>query len=357
MLPVIGALIGQSSSTCIQWTGQPRLVPSPASLAAATLEQSKFLDPFWRPHYLLAPMPSDSAGATVAPTKLQTFGRRLLSTVVLWVLVLGALFSGNQLVADLAVLVVINVISCFALMEFCDLLGRRGIESFRTYAVLMGALFVTLLWLAETGLFFHGVSPLVVNLTLAGAVVLGLFVRRLFWLNMQQGIAAIGGTLLALVYIPWLLGFLMGIYFHSETHGAWWLLFFILVSKASDMGAYSVGSLIGRHKMIPRVSPGKTWEGFGGAIVVSTAVSIALAHFAQDKLAGITFVHALVLGVLLSVGAVIGDLVESLFKREAGVKDSGAYFPGIGGVLDLVDSLLFNAPIMFAYLVWLSTFR
>ena len=66
-----------------------------------------------------------------------------------------------------------------------------------------------------------------------------------------------------------------------------------------------------------------------------------------------TFVHALVLGLLLSAGAVAGDLVESLFKREAGVKDSGRYFPGIGGVLDLVDSLLFNAPIMYAYLVWL----
>src|SRR5262249_33904124 len=118
----------------------------------------------------------------------------------------------------------------------------------------------------------------------------------------------------------------------------------------SDTGAYSVGSLIGRHKMIPRISPGKTWEGFGGAILFSTLASLLFTHFFHNKIPGMTWIHAIVLGVLLSVGAVIGDLIESLFKREAGVKDSGRIFPGIGGMLDLLDSLLFNAPIMYLYL-------
>lgn len=300
-------------------------------------------------------MSSDHAGAPAAHSKLQTFFRRLFTTVVLWALVLGALFSGNLLVADLALLAVVAVITVFALLEFCDLVQRRGIACFRSYAVATGVLFVSAVWLAETGLLSDKVSPLVVNLALGGSIVIGLFVRRLFWTDMENGLAAVGGTLLALVYIPWLLGFLMSVYFHSEDNGSWWLLYFILVTKASDMGAYSVGSLIGRHKMIPRVSPGKTWEGLGGALAVSTGASLAFAHFAHDRLVGMTFSHALILGLLLGGGAVVGDLVESLFKREAGVKDSGAYFPGIGGVLDLVDSLLFNAPIMFAYLVWLTT--
>jgi phosphatidate cytidylyltransferase len=108
--------------------------------------------------------------------------------------------------------------------------------------------------------------------------------------------------------------------------------------------------LIGKHKMIPRISPGKTWEGFGGAIVVSTLASVLFAHFFQDKLVGMNVIHAVILGVILSVCAVVGDLIESLFKREAGVKDSGSFFPGIGGILDLLDSLLFNAPIMYLYL-------
>ncbi|MFM7101704.1 MAG: phosphatidate cytidylyltransferase, partial [Verrucomicrobiota bacterium] len=130
----------------------------------------------------------------------------------------------------------------------------------------------------------------------------------------------------------------------------YYVLYFILVTKFSDLGAYCTGSLIGRHKMIPRLSPGKTWEGFGGAIVISTGASVLFAHLAGPHLKGMTLPHALILGVLLSVAAVVGDLIESLFKREAGVKDSGKLFPGIGGILDLLDSLLFNAPLMYLYL-------
>ena len=102
--------------------------------------------------------------------------------------------------------------------------------------------------------------------------------------------------------------------------------------------------------MIPRISPGKTWEGFAGAVAVSTLASVLFAHFTGARLTGMNGKHAIILGMLLSTSAVIGDLIESLFKREAGVKDSGNYFPGIGGILDLLDSLLFNAPLMYLYL-------
>lgn len=301
-------------------------------------------------------MPSDTAGAPAAPSKLQTFLQRLVSTIVLWALVLGALFSGNRTVADLALLVVLNVICFFALLEFGDLILARGGKFFRTYALTGGVCYLGISWWAQSGRPpFDGdvLYRLALDGPLSGAIVFGLLVRRLFWKDTVGGTAAIGATLLGMVYVPWLLNYLQRCYFLGGADGSWWLLYFILVTKASDMGAYALGSLIGRHKMIPRVSPGKTWEGFGGAILASTAVSLVFAHFAQGHLAGMTVTHAAALGVLLGVGAVAGDLIESLFKREAGVKDSGRYFPGIGGVLDLVDSLLFNAPIMYAYLVWM----
>jgi phosphatidate cytidylyltransferase len=157
------------------------------------------------------------------------------------------------------------------------------------------------------------------------------------------------------MYVPWLLNFIQKINFFPFTSGTaqsgtFYVLYFIVVTKFSDIGAYCVGSLIGRHKMIPRISPGKTWEGFGGAIVVSTGASVAFAHLAAPQLQGMTTTHAVILGVMLSVAAVVGDLIESIFKREAGIKDSGKFFPGIGGILDLLDSLLFNAPLMYLYL-------
>lgn len=306
--------------------------------------------------YFPRPMPSDKPGAAVAPTKFQTFLQRLLTTVVLWAIVLGALFSGNKTAADIAVLIVLNVICFFGVLEFAGLTTAKGGDFFRSYALTGGLLYLAISWWVESGRppFDGGpVMTFVVDGPLAGAIVFGLLVRRLVWKETSGGTAAIGNTLLALVYVPWLLNYVQRCYFLPGANGSWWLLYFILVTKASDMGAYSIGSLIGRHKMIPRVSPGKTWEGFGGAILGSTLVSLAFAHFAQSHLTGLTYVHALGLGPLLGVGAVAGDLVESLFKREAGFKDSGRYFPGIGGILDLVDSLLFNAPLMYGYLVWL----
>jgi phosphatidate cytidylyltransferase len=165
-----------------------------------------------------------------------------------------------------------------------------------------------------------------------------------------MGIAAIATTLFGLMYVPWLLNFIQKINFFPGVDGKFFLLYFVLVTKFSDTGAYAVGSLIGRHKMMPRISPGKTWEGFGGAILFSTAASVVFVVFFGDKMAGMNWFHAVVLGVLFGLTAVVGDLIESLFKREAGVKDSGKIFPGIGGILDLLDSLLFNAPIMYLYL-------
>jgi phosphatidate cytidylyltransferase len=164
------------------------------------------------------------------------------------------------------------------------------------------------------------------------------------------GIQAIAVTLFGLMYVPWLFNFIQKITYFQGVDGHLYLLYFLVVTKFSDIGAYCVGSVLGRHKMIPRISPGKTWEGFAGAVVVSTGISVAFAHLAGNRLAGMNLVHAAILGIILSMAAVIGDLIESLFKREAGVKDSGRLFPGIGGILDLLDSLLFNAPLMYLYL-------
>jgi CDP-diglyceride synthetase len=126
--------------------------------------------------------------------------------------------------------------------------------------------------------------------------------------------------------------------------GTEWMFMVLVGTAACDTGAYFVGSLTGRHKMIPHISPGKTWEGLMGGIMGGLVAAVAM-----SGVLGLELWQALVLGLLTCAAAVWGDLVESLLKRAAGVKDSGTMIPGHGGLLDRVDSILFVLPATYAF--------
>jgi len=301
-------------------------------------------------------MPEANAPATPPPiSKAKVFVRRLTSTAILWGVVLAAMFSGNQLISNYVFATFMVVLACVGLIEFYGLVEKRGLVCFRYWGIAAGIVLMIGTSLHLTGnLGIHG-TPSRVNdfeTSILILFVLGLCVRQFVSKSNTAGILAISTTLFGLMYVPWLLNFIQKINFFPDinNNGKFYVLYFILVTKFSDTGAYVVGSLIGRHKMIPRISPAKTWEGFAGAVAVATGASLAYSYFLADKMPDMTPLHAVILGVILSSTAVIGDLIESLFKREAGVKDSGNFFPGIGGILDLLDSLLFNAPIMYLYL-------
>src|SRR5580698_9031232 len=298
------------------------------------------------------PVPDSS---TPSPSKTQVFLRRLASTVVLWTAILSAMFSGHPLIADSVFLVLIVFLALAGLVEFYNLAQKRGLPCFKISGVIGGVLLMIGTFLNVTGKLGTNGSPARVNdfeTSFLILFVLGLCIRQLMSKDNTSGLTAIAVTLLGLMYVPWLLNFIQKINFFPGLggDGKYYVFYFILVTKFSDTGAYVVGSLIGKHKMIPRISPGKTWEGFAGAITVSTGASLVFVHFFSSHMKGMNTIHAVILGVVMSSTAVIGDLIESLFKREAGLKDSGKFFPGIGGILDLLDSLLFNAPIMYLYL-------
>jgi len=291
--------------------------------------------------------------AAKPPSKAKVFLRRLLTSIVLWTVVISALFSGNKLISDGVFLVIMMALAGFGLLEFYGLVEKRGLICFKEWGVFGGLLLIASTFFYLSGVLGIQEAPAKANdfeTSLLIIFVLGLCVRQFVSTHNTAGILAISTTLFGLMYVPWLLNFIQKINFFPKANGTYYVLYFILVTKFSDTGAYAVGSLLGKHKMIPRISPGKTWEGFAGAVAVSTLASLLFAHFTGERLTGMNWKHAVILGVLLSTSAVIGDLIESLFKREAGVKDSGNYFPGIGGILDLLDSLLFNAPLMYLYL-------
>jgi phosphatidate cytidylyltransferase len=300
-------------------------------------------------------MPEANSPATPAPalSKKQIFFRRLSSFLFLWTVILAALFSGNKILSDYVFLIVMILLAWAGLVEFYGIVEKRGLVCFKKFGVIGGILLMVGTFYNLTGKLGRADSPARVNdfeTSFLILFVLGLCVRQFVSKSNTAGILAISTTLFGLMYVPWLLNFIQKINFFPGVDGHFYLLYFVLITKFSDTGAYAVGSLIGKHKMIPRISPGKTWEGFAGAIVVSTLASLVFVHFAKSKMPAMNWVHAIILGVILSSAAVVGDLIESLFKREAGVKDSGKLFPGIGGILDLLDSLLFNAPLMYVYL-------
>ncbi len=285
------------------------------------------------------------------------FFRRLGSTVVLWSLVLLALLAGRNLFGDTLFFLVMLTLTVLGLKEFYALVRKAGLDCFSKWGLAGGVVLTVGTFLHLQGGFSAYVRTASANdfeTVLLVLFVLGTFTLQLFCKKSGSGLTRIAATLLGLLYVPWLLNFIQKLHFFPNPNAVggaenFYVLYFILITKFSDLGAYVTGSLIGKHKMIPRVSPGKTWEGFGGAIVIATGVSVTFAHFFAHKLHGLTLMHAVILGVLLSVSAVVGDLIESIFKREAQVKDSGGFFPGIGGILDLLDSLLFNAPLMYLY--------
>jgi len=288
-------------------------------------------------------------------SKPAVFVRRLGSFIVLWSIILGALFSGNKIISDSVFLTIMLLLAGLGLAEFYGLVEKRELVCFKGWGIFGGLLLMGSTFFYLSGELGFQVSAAKANdfeTSFLIIFVLGLCVRQFVSRSNTAGILAISTTLFGLMYVPWLLNFIQKINFFPgiSDNGKFYVLYFILLTKFSDTGAYLSGSLFGKHKMIPRISPNKTWEGFAGAIVFSTVASVVFAHTAGPRLAGMNWAHAIILGVLLSATAVIGDLIESLFKREAGVKDSGGFFPGIGGILDLLDSLLFNAPLMYLYL-------
>lgn len=170
-------------------------------------------------------------------------------------------------------------------------------------------------------------------------------VASLFLKRPKNVIVDIAVTILGMIYIGWLFSYLLFIRALTE-HGAY--LFFLMITVwAEDIVAYLVGTKFGRTKLMPRISPKKSVEGAIAGFLVCIAAALIFSQFI-----GMNIVDAIILGVLIGVMAPISDLVESVVKRDVGVKDTGDIIPGHGGVLDRMDSFILTAPVMYYYITW-----
>src|SRR4051812_975547 len=284
-------------------------------------------------------------------TARTTFLFRFASSVALWSVSLFIAFSGHEG----AFWALISLFAFVGLWEFYTMLDHKHLPNFKITGMICGGGMMC-------GSFYYfsrggPASSYDFELSVLLLFLLTVFSRQIFIrLRDDEPLQSMAYTLFGLLYVIWLFNFITKIVYvtprmpDGHVTGQFYCLYLIAVTKFSDMGAYLVGSLIGRHQMIPHISPKKTWEGFAGALGLSLFASLMLFKLMPGSLVGLTLIHAIILGLLLSFAAVVGDLAESIIKRSTGVKDSGNFLPGIGGVLDLIDSLLFTAPLLYFYL-------
>jgi phosphatidate cytidylyltransferase len=251
-------------------------------------------------------------------------------------------------------------IAALAQYEFYSMLDKAGLPVFRIVGMISGAAIISAT--------FWTIGPSAEQLA-AGyrwenfvilTTLIFVFVRQFPQKHNEKPIVTVAVTLLGVLYCAFLLNYLTRLAFGWRTEaisqgvgetGRMLILYLVAVVKISDVGAFFTGRSLGRHKLFPRLSPKKTIEGLAGGIVSSIVMSLMFFWFTKGKLGAISFgLHdAIIIGTVLPVVGVVGDLFESLLKRAAGVKDSGTLIPGMGGVLDVLDSLLFGAPVLYAY--------
>jgi phosphatidate cytidylyltransferase len=227
------------------------------------------------------------------------------------------------------------------LFEFFEMVSRKGILVYRYFGIITGCLvpFTTYMQLTPSA---------EMEFVLVTAVCLCVFLLQFTRRNTEQALVGIATTILGIFYIGWFFSYMIKLRMLPPLNmdGRMLILYLIIVTKSGDIGAYIAGSLFGKHQLIPRISPKKSIEG----TIAASIVSFALAILFRGLLPSVSIVNICAIGLLLSITSQVGDLSESLIKRDCKVKDSGRIFPGLGGILDMIDSLIFNAPIFYFYL-------
>ncbi len=285
---------------------------------------------------------------------------RLITAGTLIPPLLWVIYQGGPWVLGTVIL-----ISMIGITEFYDLIEAKGAEPLRTFGMIATAALQVIAYLG---------SDYLANLLLS-AVLLGLMVAQLGKARIAEALASISGTFFGVFYIGWLLSHAILLRnFESKVAGrfgedaaagidpdagGYYLLFTIVVVIGGDVGAYFAGRAYGKRKLAPKISPNKTVEGALGAVVAGMFFGLGLKAlfdaYAPHLSSGFGYAFGAATCVVLSVVGILGDLVESLLKRDAMVKDSGGILPGTGGVLDRIDSNLLGIPVMY-YLLLASTF-
>lgn len=279
---------------------------------------------------------------------------RLISGSLLIAVLLVIVFVSHWL-ADVLFVALAGFVIWAVLREFFAMTARIGHAGFPRLTI-VGSLAYAMLYLPALQRYNGpGLAGLVAVTSLLAGFCLVFRAR-----DLKAGLLDLTMSIAAFAYLAWPLSYMVRLYYYDSIprHGAMLLFYVALVTKCGDIGGYTLGLLSarraqGNHKMVPTLSPKKSWEGFVGSILFSGLAGVLLVLALGDKLdAGtvLTPVTGALIGMFLAGIGLIGDLTESVVKRVAGVKDSGGTLPGMGGVLDVIDSLIFAGPFFYCFL-------
>ncbi|MDD2654177.1 MAG: phosphatidate cytidylyltransferase [Candidatus Omnitrophica bacterium] len=226
------------------------------------------------------------------------------------------------------------------LYEFFKLIEKQGIYIYKYFGMAVGVII-------PLSIAFR--FELTKNWELLFFVLMLLFIFLLQFSRREetQAVVSISTTVFGILYVAWLFSFVIKLRFLP--FGAGLVAAIVLITKAGDIGAYLIGSRWGKRALIPRISPKKTIEGAISALAFSVLAALASKSFLPEK-AVFSNMHLIAMGLFFGILGQLGDLSESLIKRSCQAKDSGGIFPGLGGVLDVIDSLLFTIPAFYVYM-------
>ncbi len=278
---------------------------------------------------------------------VKTFYTRATTALVFVALLLGCVwYSYYSFIAFFTVVGFIGLYEFYKITEKLNARPHKIAGYILHSSLILGVIYFRNLIFLEKGIPVH---IFLAFLFLIPSAFLFLFVIELF--RKESALQNIAFTILALVYVSapcvFLISMTIGMKIYTDPafipQRVLGMIFFIWIN---DTGAYLVGSFIGKHKLYEKISPNKTWEGTLGGIALCIALSFVVAHIFPQ----LALKHWIAISVIVAVFGTLGDLVESMLKRMAGVKDSGKLMPGHGGVLDRFDSLFFATPFVFCYL-------
>ncbi len=260
--------------------------------------------------------------------------QRVISAIVAIPILLAAIWFGDPWLS-----IVVSLFVLLGTFEFYRLGNSAGWQPFSIIGIILALLFI---------LNTHSDDAKTTPLLITGAILIPL--TRVIWqYDGQRAFINWIWTVAGVFYVGWMMSHFLLL--RDLDDGRSWVLIALFATFASDTSAYFTGRALGKHKMAPAISPGKTWEGAIGGLVGAAAATVAL--IVITGVDDIGYAKIIPLGFLISIFAQVGDLTESALKRNADTKDAGSLIPGHGGVLDRLDSIIFTIVLVYYYVIWI----